>query len=66
MIDLPPIDDPNYWRSRADEARAIADQLNDTDAKRTMLDIAAGYERMAARAANRAALKAASPKSTPP
>ena len=58
MVDLPSIDDPAYWRSRADEARAIADQLGDEDARRTMLEIAAGYERMAARAAKRAALKA--------
>ena len=55
---LPAIDDPNYWRSRAEEARTIAEQTDDPDAKRTILDIVAGYERMAARAARRAALKA--------
>ena len=37
----------DYWRQRAKEARAVALQLRHPDRRRTMLDIAAGYERMA-------------------
>ena len=36
-----------HWRARADEARVHAEQLNDPIAKRTMLKIVAGYERLA-------------------
>ena len=57
MTNLPPIDDPNYWRSRAEEARTMPEQMNDPDAKRTLLDIAAGYDRLALRAERRATLK---------
>ena len=35
------------WRRRAEEARAIADEMEAPDSKRTMLDIAAAYYRMA-------------------
>jgi hypothetical protein len=35
------LDDPEHWRSRAEEARAVAEQLSDPEAKRTMLRIAA-------------------------
>ena len=37
----------DYWRQRAKEARAVALQLRHPDRRRTMLDIAAAYERMA-------------------
>jgi hypothetical protein len=36
-----------HWLDRAEEARAVAGQMNDPEAKRVMLGIAAGYERMA-------------------
>lgn len=39
--------DPKHWRQLAQEARAAADQFNDPDAKRTMLEIAEGYEELA-------------------
>jgi hypothetical protein len=39
--------DAAYWRSRAKETRAIADALDDPDAKRAMLDVARSYEEMA-------------------
>ena len=39
--------DPTHWGNRADEARAIAGQFRDRDARRIMLDIAASYDRMA-------------------
>jgi hypothetical protein len=41
--------DFKYWRSRAAEARAKADQMHDPDAKRTLLDLAASYDRIAER-----------------
>jgi hypothetical protein len=37
----------DYWRQRAKEARAVALKLRHPDRRRTMLDIARGYERMA-------------------
>ena len=41
-------DDPAHWQQRAEEARRIADQLDDLIAKKTMRDIALSYERLAA------------------
>jgi hypothetical protein len=49
------VHDPEHWRSRAVEARAIADGLTDPDAKCSMLKIAEEYERLAERAGQRAA-----------
>lgn len=37
----------DYWRRRAEEARAVALRLRYPERRRTMLNIAAGYERMA-------------------
>lgn len=51
-------DDPKHWRQLAREARASADQLDDPDAKRTMLEIAAGYEQLAVLAERKLASKA--------
>jgi hypothetical protein len=42
--------DPKHWRERADEARRVASQLTDPEAKKTMLEIAASYDRLAERA----------------
>ena len=46
----PRADDPKHWRDRAQEARARAGELNDPVAKRQMLGIARGYDRLAKRA----------------
>jgi len=43
----------SYWRLRAEEARSIADDMQDEGARDTMLNIANTYEAMAARAAKR-------------
>jgi hypothetical protein len=43
----PLINDPAYWRERAEEARHIAKQLADTISKETMLDIARSYDKLA-------------------
>jgi hypothetical protein len=47
MINASMHDDPKHWRQLAQEARAAADRLDDPDAKRTMLEIAEGYEELA-------------------
>jgi hypothetical protein len=57
------LDDPEHWRSRAEEARNIAEQLSDLESRRTMLRIAADYERLAEHAEPRATRK--SPATTP-
>ena len=48
------INDPKHWRERAKEARAIADEMNEREAKQTMLGIARDYVRLAERAEARA------------
>ena len=47
------IDDPNHWLQRA--AEAFAEQMTDSEAKRAMVGIAEGYERLAKRAEERTA-----------
>jgi hypothetical protein len=47
--------DPTHWRNRAQEARTRAAEMNDAEAKRQMLGIARGYERLAERAEERLA-----------
>jgi hypothetical protein len=46
-------DDPAHWRKRADEARAMAEQMTDRDARQMMLGIAEDYEKLAKRAEER-------------
>jgi len=46
-------DDPDYWRSRAEEARAVAVQMKDAHTKAVMLGIAQDYEKLAKRAEQR-------------
>lgn len=50
-----PIHDPAHWRSRAEEARAAAIQMTDQESKRTLLAIAAYYERLVKRMKERLA-----------
>jgi hypothetical protein len=42
----PSINDPAYWRQRAEEARRTAGQVDDPLAKKTLLDIARCYEQL--------------------
>jgi hypothetical protein len=44
------VDVAERWRTLAAEARAAADEMTDPEAKRTLLNIADGYERLARRA----------------
>ena len=46
-------DDSTHWRQRAQETRAEADQTDEPDAKATLLEIAAAYERLAVLAEKR-------------
>ena len=39
--------DPEYWRERAEEARAQAEEMHDAKAKRTLLGIAESYDKLA-------------------
>jgi hypothetical protein len=53
---------PELWRQRAQEAREAANGLHDLEARRSLLDIAESYERLASRAeARRSSLRDALP-----
>jgi hypothetical protein len=41
------LDNPDFWRARADEARAQAEQMRDYSAKQTLLGIPNLYEKLA-------------------
>jgi hypothetical protein len=47
------LEDPDHWRAHAAEARAIAAEMKDQIAARTMLDVATSYDLLAKRAARR-------------
>ena len=49
------IDNPKHWRDRAEKMRALASKIDDPKNKRTMLEIADGYDRLAKRAEERKA-----------
>jgi hypothetical protein len=48
------LDYPEYWRERAEEARAIAVQMLDAHTKAIMIGIAQVYEKLAQSAEQRA------------
>jgi hypothetical protein len=54
-------DNPKYLRDRAHEARIRAGELNDPEAKRHMLAVARGYDRIAERAEARLRATASPP-----
>src|SRR4051794_40465627 len=43
------LDEPTHWRQRAEQMIAMAQGIADAAAKETMLNIAAGYEKLAQR-----------------
>ena len=48
-------DSPEFWRSRAEETRTVAERLTDQQAKQSMFRAADEYERLAVRAESRLA-----------
>jgi len=45
---MPPrVDDPSYWRFRAENARKQANEMKDKNAKNVVLNIAEQYKRLA-------------------
>jgi len=59
------LENPGYWRSCAEDARSIANESQNPKIKRTMLDVAAGYDRMAQHAEALATTQAALKKKRP-
>jgi hypothetical protein len=55
------LNDPEYWRDHAKEARALAENMADPVSKQKMLEVAANYEHLARRAEDRKAGKAPKP-----
>jgi hypothetical protein len=51
------MDDPKHWIRRAEEIRVLAAKMTDIESKRMLLKIADDYEKVAARAEQRAAGK---------
>jgi hypothetical protein len=47
-------DDPEYWRDRAEQVRALVDQVSNQKAKDEILRIVADYDLLAFRAQERA------------
>jgi hypothetical protein len=47
------INDPKHWEGRAAEARALAQTMSDMESRSAMLRIAADYDQIAKRAAER-------------
>jgi hypothetical protein len=44
------LDDVQHWRNRAEQARVLAEQMNDSLAREMMLRIASNYDQIAEQA----------------
>ena len=51
------LNDPEHWRQRAEEARAMAEAVGDSGARKTMMGVAAAYDEMAKKAEQRILLE---------
>jgi hypothetical protein len=47
------LDNPEYWWARAEEARVVAESMQDATSREMMLRIVSDYERMAEKAEER-------------
>jgi len=47
MLDEAFTNSSDHWRERATMARTVAEQITDPEAKAVMLEIAAGFDRLA-------------------
>jgi hypothetical protein len=47
------VDDPGYWRFRAENARKQAEEMKETNARDIVLNVAEQYERLARMAEER-------------
>ena len=54
--------DPEHWRKRAKEARALAEKMTDAVSKKAMMEVAEKYDEVAARATERVAKRTAQSK----
>jgi hypothetical protein len=59
------LDDAKHWRDRAAAMRALAAQMEDPETARMMIKLAADYDNMADRAAERASLDETAPSPLP-
>jgi hypothetical protein len=50
------VNDPEHWRYRAEETRALAEDMKDEQSRQLMVRIADDYDRLARRAEERLAL----------
>jgi hypothetical protein len=48
------INDAKHWRDRAAEMRVLSDEISDPEAQQIMITLANDYDRLAARAEDRA------------
>ena len=55
------VDDPKHWRHRAKEMRDLLDELTDGEIRATILRLADEYDKLAARAEERARGNASKP-----
>ena len=53
MPNVPHFNDPEHWHQRAEEARILAESMQDATAREMMLKIADDYDQLAVRAAIR-------------
>ena len=60
------MEEPQHWRDRAEQMIALADQASDPITKEMMLSVAAGYEKLAQRAAERLAATSRAAPPVPP
>jgi len=61
MSDAPHFNDPRHWRQRAEEARALAEDMKGAEAQRMMLKNAEDYDKLAVMAAARLGINEEAP-----